>query len=103
MSADPLLDEIVRRIVADFSPERIYLFGSRARADHRDESDYDLLVVKRCPHRRIEAQRIYRALAGIGRAKDVVVVTPEDLIEHAATPGFVIGEALSGGRILYAA
>lgn len=28
--ADPLLDEVVRRLVAAYAPERLYLFGSRA-------------------------------------------------------------------------
>ena len=48
---DPLLDkdaklaEMVRRLVAAFEPERIYLFGSRARGDDGADSDYDLMVV----------------------------------------------------------
>jgi len=42
---DPVLAEIVKRLVADFQPERIYLFGSRARGDAGPDSDYDLLMV----------------------------------------------------------
>jgi predicted nucleotidyltransferase len=30
---DPVLDEIVRRLIEAYQPERIYLFGSRARGD----------------------------------------------------------------------
>lgn len=36
-----LLDTIVPAL----KPERVYLFGSRARGDARPDSDYDLLVV----------------------------------------------------------
>jgi predicted nucleotidyltransferase len=42
---DLVLAEIVRRLVAGFKPERIYLFGSRARRDAGPDSDYDLLMV----------------------------------------------------------
>ena len=42
---DPILAEIVDRVVAAFHPEAVYLFGSRARGDWRADSDYDLLMV----------------------------------------------------------
>ena len=48
-SASPILDQtlagIVRRLIDAYRPERIYLFGSRARSDFGTDSDYDLLVV----------------------------------------------------------
>ena len=40
-----LLDEIVRRLVNEFQPRSIYLFGSRARGDAREDSDYDVIVL----------------------------------------------------------
>ena len=42
----PVLDEIVRRIVAVAQPEKVILFGSAARGDMNRHSDLDLLVVK---------------------------------------------------------
>src|ERR1700675_2792395 len=42
---DPTLIEITRRLVETYRPERIYLFGSRARGSAGSDSDYDLLVV----------------------------------------------------------
>ena len=42
-----VLDEIVRRLVDAVDPDRIVLFGSRARDDARPDSDYDLLIVTR--------------------------------------------------------
>ena len=41
---DVLLQEIVGKIVERFQPRRIILFGSRARGDHRRDSDLDLFV-----------------------------------------------------------
>jgi len=42
---DPALAEAVRRLVAAYQPERIYLFGSVARGDADPDSDYDSLLV----------------------------------------------------------
>ena len=41
---DPLA-EIVPRLIEAYRPERIYLFGSRARDDFAADSDYDFMVV----------------------------------------------------------
>jgi predicted nucleotidyltransferase len=42
---DPVLGEIVRRLVDDCQPERIDLFGSRARGNAGADSNYDIMVV----------------------------------------------------------
>lgn len=39
------LGEMVRRLVEAYEPDRVYLFGSRARGDSGPDSDYDVLVV----------------------------------------------------------
>jgi uncharacterized protein len=39
------LDRIVQRIVIALEPEKIILFGSRARGEAREDSDADLLIV----------------------------------------------------------
>ena len=43
---DKVLNEIVRRLVEAVDPDRIILFGSRARGDARPDSDIDLLIIK---------------------------------------------------------
>jgi predicted nucleotidyltransferase len=46
------LDKIIDIIVRVVSPDKIILFGSRAREDNREDSDYDLLIFKHCDSRR---------------------------------------------------
>ena len=46
-ASDPILAEIVRRLVEAYRPERIYLFGSVARGDAGPDSDYDIMML--CP------------------------------------------------------
>ena len=42
---DPVLPDVVRRLVEVYHPLRIYLFGSAARGDAGPDSDYDIMVV----------------------------------------------------------
>ena len=44
-ASDPVLTEVVRRLVEAYSPERIYLFGSVARGEAGPDSDYDIMVI----------------------------------------------------------
>ena len=46
LEKDPVLRRIVEVIVKEIDPGRIILFGSRARGDYREDSDYDILVLK---------------------------------------------------------
>lgn len=94
--------EMVRRIVERFHPERIILFGSHARGTAGPYSDVDLLVVMQ-PHgsKRRRAVEIYGLLAGMGVAKDVIVVTPEEFEAYRDAPGTVIRTAWQEGKILH--
>lgn len=104
-TSDPVLAEIVNRLVAAFSPEAVYLFGSRARGDADADSDYDLLVIvpDSAPKERRRASLAYQALRGTGAAADVVVWTrtafESRLHLRASLPATVVRE----GTLLYAA
>jgi len=100
-----VLAEIVRRLVAELQPERIYLFGSRARGEARPESDYDLLVVVRervGPGREME-QRANAALWGLGVPIDVVILTTEYFTWMLGAAASLPATVEREGRLLYAA
>ncbi len=74
---DHILEEMVRRLVATFHPEYIYLYGSRARGEAGPDSDYDLMLVvsdSQVPRYR-RNQQAFRALCGLGVPKEVIVFT----------------------------
>ena len=97
-----IIDEMVRRIVGRFDPEKIILFGSHARGTGGPDSDADLLVVMRVSgSKRQAAVEIDLALAGVGLSKDVIVVTPEEVERYRDTVGTVIYPALREGKVLY--
>ncbi len=102
---DPLLAEVVRRLVGELQPERIYLFGSRARGDATEDSDYDLMVIVTASdqpgYRR--AQRAYGALWGTGAAVDVLVWTRREFERQAPVVASLPAAILREGKLLYAA
>jgi uncharacterized protein len=94
--------EMVRRIVAEFHPEKIVLFGSHARGTAGPDSDVDLLVVMPVKgSKRQQMVAIDVRLAGVGVSKDVIVATPEEVERFRDVVGSVIYPAMHEGRILY--
>jgi len=100
-----VLAEIVRRLVAEIQPERIYLFGSRARGEAGPESDYDLLVVVRervGPGREME-RRANAALAGLDVPIDVVILTSADFAWMLGAAASLPATVEREGQLVYAA
>jgi len=97
------LPVIKRRIVRGFKPERIILFGSQARGEARPDSDVDLIVVMSGVDSPREMRRaIYAALHGIPLGADVLVTTPEQLMEDVDLIGTVFRPAVREGVTIYA-
>jgi predicted nucleotidyltransferase len=102
---DAVLADIVRRLVAELNPERMYLFGSRARSDTHAESDYDVLVVVRervGPGREMEL-RANAALRGLHVPIDVVILTEEYFTWMLGAAASLPATVEREGRLLYAA
>ncbi|MCX5975904.1 MAG: nucleotidyltransferase domain-containing protein [Coprothermobacterota bacterium] len=101
--ANPI-SESVRRLRVCLHAERIYLFGSRARDEANEDSDYDFLVVVRdspLPRYKRE-QQAFRALCGMGIAKDVLVLTREEFDRGLAIVSSLPATVVREGRLLYA-
>ena len=93
---------MVDRIVEQFQPVRILLFGSRARDDARESSDVDLLVVmSSVPDKRQAAIEIRRSLKDLPISKDIVVATPEEINRQRRVVGTVIRAATREGVTVY--
>lgn len=101
--SDPVLAEIVRRLVEAYQPERIYLFGSVARGDAGPNSDYDLLVVvpDDAPPQRRRSRLAYEALRGTGVAADVLVCTRSYFERRRTLKASLPGTVLREGRVLH--
>jgi len=98
-----VLDDLVRRIVAEVGPRRIVLSGSAARGDLQPGGDLDLLIVMPDgAHRRRTAQRLYGRLGSDRPPVDLVVATESAILDYGDAPGHVYRTALRGGRELHA-
>ena len=102
---DPVLAEIVRRLVDLYRPERVYLFGSAARGTADPDSDYDLMVVvpDETPEDVVQTKEVHRILWDIDASVDVLVWRRTDfdgrLHLRASLPATVVRE----GKLLHAA
>ena len=94
---------MVKRIAAQFQPDKIILFGSHAQGRAGLDSDVDLLVVMPVAgSRREKAIEIAVTLHDIPIAKDVIVVRPEDFEWRRKIVGTIERPAAREGKLLYA-
>lgn len=96
------LKEIINRILQVIVPDKIILFGSRARGNAKKDSDYDLLVIKSGIENRILIEQdIYEKFIGIDESIDILVRKPEDIDQDKNNSGSLISRALNEGIIIY--
>ena len=102
MTAEAIISTMVDRIVGNFEPSRVVLFGSQAPGAANEWSDVDLLVVMdNAPDKRRAAVEIRRALSDMPVCKDIVVTTPDEIARRGHVVGTVLHAALREGRVLY--
>ena len=104
-AGDRILDEVVLRLVEAYRPIRIYLFGSTARGEAGPDSDYDfmILVPDDVSPELLDCDLAYRALRGLGIAKDILISTQSNFDKQlhlkASFPSTIVRE----GKLLYGA
>ena len=103
---DAMLQRMTAAIVEAADPERVILFGSRARGDAGADSDVDLVVVEAEPFgpgrdRGAEETRLWRALAKFHVPKDVMVYSLDEVDRWRGSLNHVLARALREGRVLY--
>jgi uncharacterized protein len=100
---DNLLQTAMQRLVAEFQPEQIWLFGSHAWGTPDEDSDVDLMVIVPSSDERSikRMQRAHRCLRGIGFAKDVLVPTRAQVDRYKHLRASLFHQVLAKGRKLY--
>lgn len=100
---DTILQEMTRRLVAEFQPTQIFLFGSHAWGQPTEDSDVDLLVIvpsseKSPRERRLQARRCLRDLS---TPKDILVETQAEVERANCIYTTLESEILERGVRLY--
>ena len=97
------IGEMTARIVQEFKPERIILFGSYAYGTPRPDSDVDLLVILpfegKAPRKSLEILNKINPKFAV----DLLVRTPEQVKQRLAWHDFFLQEILAQGKVLYEA
>jgi uncharacterized protein len=88
-------------IDAASAPAKVILFGSHARGDADEGSDFDFLVIEReVDDRLAEAVRLRRALRGFGAPVDVIVMDEALVERRSKVRGTMVDRALREGRVV---
>ncbi len=89
--------------LAPLMPTKIILFGSQAYGTPNDNSDIDLLIVKKTVISKIkESNEARRALKRLQMPIDVIVVSEEEFDFYKDHPNTIYAEADKRGIVLYA-
>ncbi len=97
-----LLQSIVQRIVIGLHPQTIVLFGSYAYGSPSPDSDLDILVIMQTTKRPVErVLAISRLLRPRQFPMDILVRTPDEIVEAIKQNDPFIQEILSRGKVLY--
>jgi len=99
-------DEIVKVICHEIDPDKIILFGSRARGDNKPDSDVDLLIVDKNPFNKTRSRlktlfRIRKALFNLRFSKDILLYSEDEIEYWKGSINHIISRSLEEGRVLY--
>jgi uncharacterized protein len=96
------LQQVTRRIVETFNPQRIIVFGSHAYGQPTPESDVDLLIIMESDERpAMRATRISKLLRPRPFPMDIMVRTPEEIQQRLKMGDYFIREIIERGQVLY--
>jgi predicted nucleotidyltransferase len=96
------IDAVVQKIVQEFHPEKVILFGSYAYGKPNADSDVDLLVVMESDERPARrAIRVVRQLLDVPFPMDVLVRTPQEVRQRLQMNDCFVREIVERGRVLY--
>ncbi len=101
---DPREDKIKRfieRVKKKFTPEKIILFGSRARGDHLKDSDYDIMIISKAfedlnfRERIIEVYKMVEEPLNV----EVICISPEEF-KTRKNELSIVGVAAREGKVI---
>ena len=95
------VEEFVHRLVDEYEPEKVILFGSYAYGEVTDDSDVDLLVVM--PQERSDARKSVEIRSKLrpGFPLDLLVRSAEHVAQRVAWNDFFMRDVVEKGKVLY--
>jgi predicted nucleotidyltransferase len=100
------LNKLLRKLVSDYAPQRVILFGSHAYGEPSKDSDVDLLIIKETSERFIDRWTTVRSILSDPTRMwplETLVLTPQEVSVRLAAGDQFLTEILDKGEVLYAA
>lgn len=102
MLSEIVKNQIKERLLANFNPDKIILFGSQARGTADERSDIDILVISPLSEDRfLMMDKMSSLLIKLNYAFDVIILTKEEFEKDKKYPGTIARYASKEGIILY--
>ncbi len=101
-----IIQDILKKLLAGYAPQRVILFGSYAYGNPRPDSDIDLLIIKETSERFIDRWvTVRRILSDPERTVplETLVLTPQEVSRRLAIGDQFLAEIMKKGEVLYAA
>jgi len=97
-----LIKNIIDKVVKSLAPQKVILFGSYAYGNVSADSDVDLLIILDTNLKSAERQRVVsRLIHPRPFPVDIIVKTPEEIIEAKKRIDPFMNEILEKGVVLY--
>lgn len=97
------IQRVIRQIVGRFHPRKVLLFGSYAYGEPTADSDVDLLVEMETPLRNVEQAVEIRKAVDFPFPTDLLVRTPQQIVERLAMGDVFLREVVNKGVVLHEA
>lgn len=96
------LEDVISKLIETYAPERVILYGSYASGKTNEDSDIDLLIIKKTEKRLIDRRlEVETILSDRMVPLDIMVYTPEEVRFLFSMGSPFIDEILEKGRLLY--
>jgi HEPN domain-containing protein/predicted nucleotidyltransferase len=96
------LQDISRRLIEDYDPDKIILFGSRVGGEDPEGGDIDLVIVKKTDKRPLDRRiEVETLLADRTVPIDIVVYTPDEMRNLYSMGSPFVEEIVEKGRLIY--
>ena len=98
---DTLILDILEAL-RSYEPQRVMLFGSRARGEEDEYSDIDLIIIKQTEEAFLDRLRqVASLLSHLPKSVDVLVYTPQEFDQMVKEGRDFILMVLEEGKIIY--
>lgn len=97
------IEEFGRRIGTEFQAEKVFLFGSHAEGNAGEDSDVDVLVILSFEGRSVDQSVAIRMKLRPPFPVDLIVRTPEKIVERLEMGDNFVRDILEHGKVLYEA